>query len=573
MQLDLSRPSLCRSALSLGAAFGLAATTIAQVPINGVVASRFQGGQTTSPLGGLSVMDLGAPGTATSITGLGTDLTGSSSGLGAEGAASVLVDSSTGNLIVGEHALPGYDTDIHVLTLSGTSVVNDSVYTLGMAPGGGGWVDQMAWLGDDVVFTVRGSAFGSGAMMSHLVGVLRPRLGGPGTPGTITPVPMTALPIGYINALAVDEERGIAYFGMWQNNTLSEVYSVPVPGDGVTPATPALVATLPSGVLNLTIDGDGTILAGCVGAAGKLFRIDITQSPATVTPVSIGVNDMNGITMENVSGDIVFCDSGAARIYRWDQGSGLVPLGLVSGGASGVAVRQTMATYGRSTPGQNHYEWALAPNPGGAPMLGNTIFSMTTTSSPGSAALSAMLVSFGRGSITLVGAEFLTDLNSTVTQIIPSGPSVPFTLAIPNVAGLSGLTLTAQSAHFELGGGVTTSRGLELSLQTPPAPTINPIVPSAPLPNAIVTVTGTNFFFGMQLQVAGVPTPIVSQTSTTLTFVMPTGVLCDSSITLTNPGGGTATASLNGTPTITTMSSSGLAACGALFYILGNNLD
>ena len=346
----------------------LAASATAQIEPNQVGVSRFQGGGGSAPLGGLSVFDLANPGSGVEITGLSPDLTGSTSGSGnVEGSASVLVDRRTGFLVVGEHALPGADTEIHVLYLTGTTVAQDDAYKLGSAPTGGGWVDQMAWLGDDVVFSVRGRALTTGVMTGHLVGVLRPQVGPPGSPGTVTPVPMNPLPVGSVNALAVDEASGTAYFAMFQGGGVpNEIYSVPVPGDGVTPATPTLVATVANGVLNLGMDGEGQLLVGAIGA---LLRVDVTQSPATVTTLQ-PIADVNALSVENTSGDVVIAVSGTGTIYTWQPGPSFVTLGNVAGGASGIAIRQSLIPYGPATPGQNSYDWVLAPNAGGAPTVG-----------------------------------------------------------------------------------------------------------------------------------------------------------------------------------------------------------
>ena len=95
MQITPS-PSLTSSACSLAGLLLLATPSAAQVPNNTAVVCRFQGGSATAALGGLALIDLGAAGSITPITGLSADLTGSSSGIGIEGAASVLVDGRTG---------------------------------------------------------------------------------------------------------------------------------------------------------------------------------------------------------------------------------------------------------------------------------------------------------------------------------------------------------------------------------------------------------------------------------------------------------------------------------------------
>ena len=100
-------------------------------------------------------------------------------------------------------------------------------------------VDQMAWFGEDIVFNLRG-AVGSGALAGNILGIFRPRLGPPGTPGVIVPIPLSES-LGTINALAVDEDRGLVYFARLAGLS-AQVFSVSLLGNGA-PVTPTLVAT------------------------------------------------------------------------------------------------------------------------------------------------------------------------------------------------------------------------------------------------------------------------------------------------------------------------------------------
>ena len=461
------RSSLAPVVYTLAGLLSFATTAAAQVPDNWAVATRFQGANTLGQLGGLSLIDLSAPGTATAITGLSAELTGT--GLGTEGSASVLVDGRTGNLVIGEHALPGDTTDIHVLTLAGTTVINDDRYTLGTRPGGIGSVDQMAWLGDDVLFSVRGKGITSGIMAGHLLGVLRPRLGPPGTPGTITPVPLTVNPIGTINSLALDEKNGFAYFSTNQAQVQSDIYRVPVPGDGVTPVAPMHVATVTAGVLNLIIEGDGQLLAGCSNwGTGRLLRIDITQPTASVTPLTASLHNINAMVNDNATGNVLVANSANGAIYS-RQANGalnyLTSLPLTDGFVSGLAIRQTIETYGLPTPGQNNYEWALAPNPGGEPSIGNSGFSMTSTAS-GVTALGLVGLSLAEApvNIPILGVSLLLDPTTMVlpTVLLPA-PSTTIPLPIPNTASLAGMRIYAQTFHSEATGWAA-SRGLRITL-------------------------------------------------------------------------------------------------------------
>ena len=78
--------------------------------------------------------------------------------------------------------------------------------------------------------------------------------------------------------------------------------------------------------------------------------------------------------------------------------------------------------------------------------------------------LSALALSFGRGSTMLAGIEVLVDLGTTTTQLVASGLSVPFALPIPPLPWLHGIALTAQSLPLEANGTLAASRGLTLTV-------------------------------------------------------------------------------------------------------------
>jgi hypothetical protein len=451
------------SLLPFPALAAVVAPAAAQVGVNWAAIGRFQGGATTSPFGGISLVDLAAPGSPIDVTGLSLELTGSSSGTGEiEGIASLLIDRVSGGLIAGEHSLPGQDTDIHVMYLSGNNVVLDQVYNLGNAAGGGGWVDQMAWLDDDIVFTVRGTQFATGPMAGHLLGILRPQLGPPGTAGTIVPVPLTSIPTGTINALCVDENNGRAYFAMFAGGPLTTIYEVPVPGDG-TPVAPVSVAAFGATALSLAYV-DGYLLCGTTGAAFSLWRINLNSAPA-VQPISGQFGNVNGMDVENATGDVLVGDGSSGQCYRRNSGGGLTALGAVSGAPSSVAVHQSLTPYGQASPGANSYTWVLKPNPGGEPTLGSPSFSMTVASSPG-VAIGIGGLSLGEATppLPVLGVTLLLDAATLVlpTTLLPA-PQAAIALPIPATPTLAGAQVFSQAFYLE-GPGWAASRGLRVTL-------------------------------------------------------------------------------------------------------------
>ena len=206
----MTRRSLLSLLAGLLAFAALAPAALAQIPNNSAIVSRFRVSGALSPDGGLTVIDLDNPANAVSITGLGDDLIGPTWFSNYDvGANCVLFDERNGKLIVGEQCAPGDNLDIHVLTLNGLNVILDERYTV-CVPSGLGRVDQMAWLNGDIVFAMSSDFGVSGVMAGHRLGMFRPKLGPPGTPGVITPIPLAMPPTRVANALAVDERRGLA---------------------------------------------------------------------------------------------------------------------------------------------------------------------------------------------------------------------------------------------------------------------------------------------------------------------------------------------------------------------------
>ncbi len=195
------------------------------------------------------------------------------------------------------------------------------------------------------------------------------------------------------------------------------------------------------------------------------------------------------------------------------------------------------------------------PLPGTEVPLGPGLGSVCFTPAPFSpSALTVMLAdSFGLGGV------------------IFASPA-PWSVALPGVPAILDVTLQGVMV-VDLQAKVAATNAFLLRLVPLPAPTIASISPPSPVPGALVLVQGTNFLNGIQLQVAGNVTPIVTHSATLLQFVEPAGVPCDSSITVTNLGGTSATRPINGTPVILSMPlASGPAAGGALFILTGQNM-
>ena len=548
----------------------LPSEALAQVPNNSAVVSRFRLDGALMPDGGLTVVDLDNPANTADITGLSDDLAGPTWFSNYDiGANCVLLDERTGKLIVGEQCAPGDNLDIHVLTLNGLNVILDERYTV-CVPSGWGRVDQLAWLNGDIVFSMSSDFGVSGIMAGHRLGMFRPRLGPPGTPGVITPIPLAAPSAQVANALAVDERRGLAYFAIldWINPT-SEIYRCPVPGDGVTPAPVTSIASVPAWTLNLGLDTAGQLLVG--NWQSPTLSIDVTQPTAPVTQLPIAINDVNGLTIENVTGDMLLAEASTGTLFRRDGNGTMTPLASVIGSASGIAIHQRVGTYGAATPGLSTYDWELGSSLINAPYLGNTDFAfrMSAESAP---AASLLALSFGRASIPVIGLQILVDPFTAVVPSVPAATSSSYALPLPLIPSLIGTLLTAQSIHLEWNFALASSRGLSVTLAAMPPTTITSIAPLTPTAGSTVTVSGSNFYGNVTLDVGGIATTIASQSADTLTFVMPAGATCNSIVTVTNGNGVAATIDLNPSPVILSTSLQGPAAGGATFFVTGQNL-
>lgn len=365
----------------------------------------------------------------------------------------MLVDGRTGNLVVSEHSVSGQSNDIHLLTLSGSTVVFDQAYSLG-SPAAQASVDQMDWLGGDIVFCLRANMV-AGPMVGQRIGILRPRLGPPGTPGTVVPVPVTAIPPGVINALAVDQSRGLAYFALLVVGGPTKIYSVPVPGDG-TAIAPTLVASIPSFALNMAYSNNALSVGSVNLGNDQLQVVDLSVSPPVVSQITNPFSSINGIAVENVSGDLLVTES-TGQIHRVDAAQLTPFLGSVGGVPSGAAVRQSMAMYGAATPGLDSYDWVLATNPGGEPSIGNAGFSLTL-GSPAGAGIGVVGVSLAESvPLSLFGVSVLVDPASLVLTTLPAGATATVSIPIPNNQALVGFKLYAQA--FRLLGGVWSASG------------------------------------------------------------------------------------------------------------------
>ncbi|HKB14567.1 MAG TPA: hypothetical protein VKF62_00800 [Planctomycetota bacterium] len=429
-------------------------------------------------MGGLRLLHPRTPGPPVPITGLAPALVGSVGGIGPEGASCVVRRPSDGALLVGNISpAPGSVVGLHILTLNGTAVASDATYDVGGVSGSQfGQISQCALLPNgDILVAVSG--LGTGALSGQILGLVKPSVGPPSTPGTVVPVAVSPPPpFGFANAVTTDAAGTTAYVGMFGAMLISQVWSVPLPNGGA----PSLVADLPAGVTSLARQNDGTLIAACIGGPPNLFSIDPTApSPGNVTPIVTSIGEMNAVAVETVTGNFAVGrtnSSGPPSAAFWITPGGaatLLSLGppfSAWGVLSGVAIHPDPESYGSGTPGTNAYAWSLAPNAGGLPTLGNASFNLTLSSIP-ACAPGVYAVSLGKAAppIPIAGVSLNIDPALLVfVAPLPSPCSTTATvpLGIPPDPTLVNGKVFVQTFHFDAGApsGIAASDGVEVTV-------------------------------------------------------------------------------------------------------------
>lgn len=430
-----------------------------------VVASAFRSTEIGFPGdGGLWLIHPRIPGPPIPVTGLGPDLTGAGlPGPLASHGANCVLRLPDGRLAVGETGR-AVAIDLHVISLAGTSVGGDAPLFCGTATalGEGGGVHQLALLPDGrVLMAVWGIA--GGPLAGESVGIADLAA------GTVAGVAVSGTN-GSVNALALDASGTTAYFGTFQSESAGAIYSLAAPADG---GTVAHVANLPAGVLNLALDNDGGLLAGCFGS--DVFKVD--PSTGIVTPLGLAPMVCNALAVESVTGNYFVgqhTDPAVVPPSGWvslvEPGPALTQLLLPPPGGwgvlSGMDVNHNPSTYGPASPGASSYEWMLAPNPRGLPLVGSA-FSLTLAADPGGSALAGLFV-MGQDpyvpGLPALGVVINVDFASIIfSKPLLGTPQETVGLTIPPQPALVGVTLYAQAGYLELGG-YAASSGLELTI-------------------------------------------------------------------------------------------------------------
>ena len=154
--------------------------------------------------------------------------------------------------------------------------------------------------------------------------------------------------------------------------------------------------------------------------------------------------------------------------------------------------------------------------------------------------------------------------------------TTPHTFTLPAGVVTLPIDLTMQAVTFDslspLSLGITNA--IEASFSPSGPPSIQSITPLSATAGTPITIAGSNFVPGFQLQVNGAPVTPTAATSTEIIFPYPANLACSSQLTLTIPDGQSVTSALNPAPTVTnTLLNSGTAAGNAVFIVQGNGFS
>ncbi|MFY9341633.1 MAG: hypothetical protein WAT39_04035 [Planctomycetota bacterium] len=372
---------------------------------------------------------------------------------GARGCASVLYRRSDGALIAGERAPNGTSVDLHVLHLLGDQVVWAQSFSVGTGIAFGE-ICQAGLLPDGRIAVAASGLSATSVLAQALttnyqwqgIGIVDTVGGG------VTPVAITNLAQvpGVLNGLAVPSDGLTIFFCNWITNASGGLWSVPLAG-----GTASQLATLPGGPASLAFDNDGSLVMPLLvpGAAANVYRYDPASALLTAIPTTAG--PLNCLAVETVTGNYVVAtrETGTPpRSLYWMTPGGTQTL-LVSPNLAtinGIDVNPDPEVVATGTPGITSYDWVLAPNPGGLPLLGSG-FSLTVRSTAASIGPAALLFGTNRYSspLSLLGAQVHVDLVSAVGTIFWFADEQTFPIPIPSTMTLRGALLYAQTLHDE----------------------------------------------------------------------------------------------------------------------------
>ncbi len=423
--------------------FLLVSVVAAQAPAGWVV--------TASRPNGFFLSSSRTPGSLLPLAGVPNEL--------AQGVSDVIVHSS-GAVVAGMVAYPsGSPIRLYALTLSGSTVSDTRSWYLGFALSVlGGGVRRLAEHPDGrVVFLADG--IGGSPVTCVQLGVLDLQTQ---SLSCLMTVPPTA---GVFDALCFAPDGSEVYLGQNIGNS-GTVYRTPLAG-----WSPQIVGTTPNAISDLVVDSGGDLVVATTGVTSGVGRMN-TQT-GVLTPISGTPPIVTGLSVEPETDNLFLTSSSASGwALHYVESGALRTLGtyqtLPRSSVFGLDLVPSIERYGDASAGANAYSWAVHPNAGGIPSLGNNSFSVTATSAPGTAIASALFLGPRPGSLMVAGVEILLEPGPAVVALpFAPGATVAIPLPIPNVAALAGRSVFGQTFHVEGSGRLAASDGVSVHVIVP----------------------------------------------------------------------------------------------------------
>lgn len=159
--------------------------------------------------------------------------------------------------------------------------------------------------------------------------------------------------------------------------------------------------------------------------------------------------------------------------------------------------------------------------------------------------------------------------SATFMQIAATAPwsaTMP-ALPTPFMVSLQGAIFDTPQAHIAVTNLVT------WDVQTAPPPVINSVTPTAAAVGAPVTINGSGFLAGLQLQMNGTAVTPLTVTPTSVTFPVPANSPCNTMLTVTNLDNQSASAPFNPSPVVLSVFGIGgtPSAGGTTLLLTGQN--
>lgn len=402
----------------------------AQVPDGHYVVSSFH--RTQQGPGGLFFVHPRMPGAPVAVTGLGSDLTGVVNGPNAGANCVALMDD--GALLVGELAPTGVMLDLHVVVLAGSSVATDTLIPIGLAASNtimAGQISQIAVVGGTFAAVATGGVVNQPPLSGNPIGLVDVAT------GIVLPIASPTIVGRDVNALAFDPESGQLFLAAQIGTSPNyEIYRLPLTG-----GTAVLLANLTS-VSALAVASDGTLFAAA--SSTNVYAIDPTSGAAALV-ATVGSN-VNGLGLERATGNpVAVLNNILGSGLFWIAGGTTNLLTAAIGGVpSGIAVNDSVRSYGSGTSSGIEYEFALAPTPGGLPIAGNSAFAIRVDASSAAGQPGLLVGNFAPADLPLFGVRVLIDPVAPIAiGLFQPGTPVPF----PIPAGFPPLRIYLQSFH------------------------------------------------------------------------------------------------------------------------------